>query len=129
MKQVKTSILRNKNWLFQRFWQMSLVPKLLISFHKWFPHCIDESWKWRSWISWGMSSFATKMRSSRNARNREDPMERLQRFVYCEISFEATFHRRFAVLALNVRYRSKTISSSTLAKHATPKCKIPQEQQ
>jgi hypothetical protein len=57
-----------------------------------------------------MSSSATKMRSSRNARNREDPVQRLQRFVICEISFEATFHRTFAVLALNDRHRSKTIS-------------------
>jgi hypothetical protein len=56
-----------------------------------------------------MLSSATKMRSSRNARNREDPVKRLQRFVYCEISFEATFHRRFAVRALNIRHRSKTI--------------------
>jgi hypothetical protein len=39
----------------------------------------------------GMSSSATKMRSPRNARNREDPVRRLQRF-------EATFHRRFTVL-------------------------------
>jgi hypothetical protein len=50
--------------------------------------------------------------SSRNARNREDATQRVQRFVYWEVSFEATFHRRFVVLALNVhglRHRSKTI--------------------
>jgi hypothetical protein len=46
----------------------------------------------------------------RNARNREDAAQRLQRFVLWEVSFEETFHRRFAVLALNVhglRHRSK----------------------
>jgi hypothetical protein len=35
--------------------------------------------------------------SFRNARNREDAAQRLQRFVHRE-----TFHRRFAVLALNI---------------------------
>jgi hypothetical protein len=42
-----------------------------------------------------MSSSATNMRSYsfRNARNREDAVQRLQRFVHCEVSFEATFHR------------------------------------
>jgi hypothetical protein len=38
----------------------------------------------------------------------------IQRFVHWEISFEVTFQRRFAVLALNVhglRHRSKTISA------------------
>jgi hypothetical protein len=40
--------------------------------------------------------------SFRNARNRVDAAQRLQRFVLCEVSFEETFHRRFAVLALNV---------------------------
>jgi hypothetical protein len=55
--------------------------------------------------------------SFRNGRNREDPVQRLQRFVYCEISFEATFHRRFVVLSLNVRHKSKTMSvSSSLVK-------------
>jgi hypothetical protein len=39
----------------------------------------------------GMSSSATKMRSSRNARNREDPVRRLQRFMYCEISLKQLF--------------------------------------
>jgi hypothetical protein len=37
--------------------------------------------------------------SFRKARNREDAAERLQKFVHWEVSFEATFHRRFAVLA------------------------------
>jgi hypothetical protein len=37
----------------------------------------------------------------RNARNREDAAQRLQ-IVHWELSFEETFHRRFAVLALNV---------------------------
>jgi hypothetical protein len=48
--------------------------------------------------------------SFRNARSREDAAQRLQRFVHWEVSFEETFHRRFAVLALNVhglRHRSK----------------------
>jgi hypothetical protein len=40
--------------------------------------------------------------SFRNARNHEDAAQRLQRFVHWEVSFEETFHRRFAVLALNV---------------------------
>jgi hypothetical protein len=38
----------------------------------------------------------------RNARNREDAAQRLQRFGHWEVSFEETFQRRFAVLALNV---------------------------
>jgi hypothetical protein len=48
--------------------------------------------------------------SFRSAGNREDAVQRLQRFVHWEVSFEATFHRTFAVLALNVygiRHRSK----------------------
>jgi hypothetical protein len=45
--------------------------------------------------------------------DREDPVQRLQRFVHWKVSFEATFHRRFVVLALNVRHRSKTISVFT----------------
>jgi hypothetical protein len=48
--------------------------------------------------------------SFRNARNREDAAQRLQMFVHREISLEETFHRRFAVLALNVHgldHRSK----------------------
>jgi hypothetical protein len=76
-----------------------------------------------------MSSSATKMRSSRgggqdgNVRNREDAVQRLQRFVHWKVSFQATFHRRFVVLlvALNVRrlrHRSKAISVfSRLMKH------------
>jgi hypothetical protein len=55
--------------------------------------------------------------SFRNARNRKDAAQRLQKFmdseVSKEVSFEVTFHPRFAVLALNVhgfRHRSKTIS-------------------
>jgi hypothetical protein len=51
--------------------------------------------------------------SFRNARKREDAAQSLQRFVHWAVSFEATFHRRFAMLALNVdwlRHRSKTIS-------------------
>jgi hypothetical protein len=50
--------------------------------------------------------------SFRNARNRKDAAQRLQRFVHWEVSFEVTFYRRFAVLALTVhelRHRSKTI--------------------
>jgi hypothetical protein len=50
--------------------------------------------------------------SFRNARNREGAAQRLQRFLQWEVSFEATFHRRFAGLALNVhglRHRAKTI--------------------
>jgi hypothetical protein len=46
----------------------------------------------------------------RGARNREDAAQRLQRFMHWEVSFEEIFHRRFAVLALNVhglRHRSK----------------------
>jgi hypothetical protein len=39
--------------------------------------------------------------SFRNARNREDAAQRLQRFVHWEVSFEI-FHRKFAMLALNV---------------------------
>jgi hypothetical protein len=35
-----------------------------------------------------------------NAQNRDDAAQRLQSFVHCEVSFEETFHRRFAVLAL-----------------------------
>jgi hypothetical protein len=31
----------------------------------------------------------------RNARNREDAAQRLQRFVHWEVSFEETFHRGF----------------------------------
>jgi hypothetical protein len=38
----------------------------------------------------------------RNARNREDAAQRLQRFVHWEVSFEETFHHRFTVLAMNV---------------------------
>jgi hypothetical protein len=48
--------------------------------------------------------------SFRDARNREDAAQRLQRFVHWKVSFEETFHSRFAVLALNVhglRHRSK----------------------
>jgi hypothetical protein len=48
--------------------------------------------------------------SFRNVRNCEDAAQRLQRFVHWEVSFEETFHPRFAVLALNVhglRRRSK----------------------
>jgi hypothetical protein len=37
--------------------------------------------------------------SFRNARNREDAAQRLQRFVHWEVSSEETSHRRFAVLA------------------------------
>jgi hypothetical protein len=51
--------------------------------------------------------------SFRNVRNHEDAAQRLQMFVHLEVSFEATFHRRFAVLALNVqglRHRAKIIS-------------------
>jgi hypothetical protein len=40
--------------------------------------------------------------SFRNARNREDAAQRLQRFVHWEVSFEEIFHRKFAMLALNV---------------------------
>jgi hypothetical protein len=40
--------------------------------------------------------------SFRNGRNREDAAQRLQRLAHWEVSFEETFHRRFAVLALNV---------------------------
>jgi hypothetical protein len=40
--------------------------------------------------------------SFRKSRNREDAAERLQKFVHWEVSFEATFPRRFAVLALIV---------------------------
>jgi hypothetical protein len=50
---------------------------------------------------------------NRIARNREDAAQRLQKFVRLELSFEAIFHRRFTVLALNVsglRHRSKVIS-------------------
>jgi hypothetical protein len=32
----------------------------------------------------------------------EDAAQRLQRFVHWEVPFEETFHRRFAVVALNV---------------------------
>jgi hypothetical protein len=48
--------------------------------------------------------------SFRNARNREDAAQRLQRLMHWEVSFKETFHRRFAVLALNdhgLRHRSK----------------------
>jgi hypothetical protein len=48
--------------------------------------------------------------SFRNARNREHAVQRLQEFVHCEVSSEATFHRGFVVLALNVPRKSKTIS-------------------
>jgi hypothetical protein len=41
--------------------------------------------------------------SFRNARNREDAAQRLQRFVRWEVSFQETFHCRFALLALNVQ--------------------------
>jgi hypothetical protein len=64
-----------------------------------------------------MSFSATKMRSYsfRNVRNRENAAQCLQRFVHLEVSFEATFHGRFVVLALNVHglrhtRRSKTTS-------------------
>jgi hypothetical protein len=67
-----------------------------------------------------MSSSATKMRSSRwrlrsglFISKGEDAAQRFQRFVHGEIPFEATFHRRFALLALNVhelRRRSKAMS-------------------
>jgi hypothetical protein len=40
--------------------------------------------------------------SFRNARNRADDAQRLQRFVHWEVSFEETFHRSFVLLALNV---------------------------
>jgi hypothetical protein len=42
--------------------------------------------------------------SFQNTRNREDAAQRLQRFVHWEVSFEETFYRRFAVLALNVHW-------------------------
>jgi hypothetical protein len=46
--------------------------------------------------------------SSGNDRNRENAAQRLQRFMHWKVSFEATFHRRFAMLALNVHgHRSK----------------------
>jgi hypothetical protein len=51
--------------------------------------------------------------SFRNARNREDAAQRLQKSVRWKVSFEETFHRRFTVLALNVhrlRHKSKPIS-------------------
>jgi hypothetical protein len=51
--------------------------------------------------------------SFRNAQNREDAAQRLQKFVHWEVSFEEIFHSRFAVLSLNVhglRHKSKTIS-------------------
>jgi hypothetical protein len=38
--------------------------------------------------------------SFRGARNREDAAQRLQSFVHWKVSFEETFHSRFAVLAL-----------------------------
>jgi hypothetical protein len=43
-------------------------------------------------------------------KSRRGSTQRLQRFVHWEESFEETFHRGFAVLALNVhglRHRSK----------------------
>jgi hypothetical protein len=48
----------------------------------------------------------------RNARNREDAAQRLQRFVHWEVSFEETFHHRFAAVALDIHglhHRSKTL--------------------
>jgi hypothetical protein len=48
--------------------------------------------------------------SFRNARNRENAAQRLQRLVRSEVSFEETSHSRFAVVALNLhglRHRSK----------------------
>jgi hypothetical protein len=42
--------------------------------------------------------------SFRNARNREDAAQRLQRFVHWKVSFEETFHCRFAVLALSTGF-------------------------
>jgi hypothetical protein len=45
-----------------------------------------------------------------SARNREDAAQRLQKFVYWEVSFEETFHCKFAVLAWKVHglhHRSK----------------------
>jgi hypothetical protein len=41
--------------------------------------------------------------SFRNARNRGDAAQHLQRFVYWEIFFEETFHGSFALLVLNVQ--------------------------
>jgi hypothetical protein len=46
--------------------------------------------------------------SFQNARNREDAAQRLQTLVHGEVSFEETFHRRFAVLALNVHGLRRT---------------------
>jgi hypothetical protein len=40
--------------------------------------------------------------SFRDARNRENAAQRLQRFLQWERSLEETFHRRFAMLPLNV---------------------------
>jgi hypothetical protein len=41
--------------------------------------------------------------SFRNARNRENVAQRLQKFVHWDVFFKETFlHRRFAVVALNV---------------------------
>jgi hypothetical protein len=42
--------------------------------------------------------------SFRNARNGEAAAQRLSRFVHWEVSFDAIFNRRFAVLALNVHW-------------------------
>jgi hypothetical protein len=48
----------------------------------------------------------------RNARNREDAAQRLQRFVHWEVSFEETSHHRFAAVGLDVHglhHKSKTL--------------------
>jgi mitochondrial fission protein ELM1 len=47
--------------------------------------------------------------SFQNARNREDAVQSLQRFVHCEVSFEATFHRNLRASSES-SHRSKTIS-------------------
>jgi hypothetical protein len=70
----------------------------------------------RDWfsISWRISS-ATTMRSSR-----EDAAQRLHRFVHWEVPFEESFHRRFALLALNVhvlRHRSRPYQFSSGESH------------
>jgi hypothetical protein len=58
--------------------------------------------------------------SFRNSRNREDAAQRLHRFVHWEVPFEETFHRRFALLALNVhvlRHRSRPYQFSSGESH------------
>jgi hypothetical protein len=60
-------------------------------------------------------ALAAKIALIRNARNHEDAAQRLQRFAHWEVFFEETFHRRFAMLALNVHglhHRSKSYRSS-----------------